>query len=374
MRSCKRWGWSTTISRLASFANTFQEPRVLDLGNRFYGNEIRTWLIALGIAFGTLLVLRMVEQVLIVRIERLTQKTHTIIDDLVVGALRKTKLLFLFVVSAFIGALSLTLPAEIRNVLWKVAIVAAIVQTGIWISTALTIWLENYRKGEDDGGNRMTMSALSFLGRIALWTTVMLLILDNLGVDVTALVAGLGIGGVAIALAVQNILGDLFASLSIVLDQPFVLGDFVVVGDLAGSVEHIGIKTTRIRSISGEQLVFSNADLLGSRIRNFGRMEQRRVVFSIGVTYQTPVDKLERIPALIRSAVEAQEQVRFDRSHFASYGDFSLNFETVYFVESSDYAKHMDILQAVNLRIYRSFAEEGIEFAYPTQTLFLEKQ
>lgn len=347
---------------------------MFDLSNTFYGNEIRTWLIAFGIAIGTLLVLRVVEQVLIARIERLTRKTHTIIDDLVVGALRKTKLLFLFVVSSFIGTLSLQLPAEVRDILWKVTIVAAIVQAGVWISTALTIWLENYRKGEEDGGNRMTMNALSFIGRIVLWATVLLLILDNLGVDVTALVAGLGIGGVAIALAVQNVLGDLFASLSIVLDKPFVLGDFIVVGDLAGSVEHIGIKTTRIRSISGEQLVFSNADLLGSRIRNFGRMERRRVVFSIGVTYQTPVDKLGRIPALIRSAVEAQEQVSFDRSHFSSYGDFSLNFETVYFVESSDYARHMDILQAVNLRIFQSFADEGIEFAYPTQTLILEKE
>jgi len=362
------------ISRLASFANASQDIRVFDLSDTFYGNEIQTWLIALGIGIGTLVVLRMVEQVLIARIERFTRKTHTIIDDLVVGALRKTKLLFLFVVSSFVGSLSLSLPTEVRSVLWKIAIVAAIVQVGIWVSAALTIWLENYRKGEEDGGHRMTMNALSFLGRIVLWATVLLLILDNLGVDVTALVAGLGIGGVAIALAVQNILGDLFASLSIVLDKPFVLGDFIVVGDLAGSVEHIGIKTTRIRSISGEQLVFSNADLLGSRIRNFGRMEQRRVVFSIGVTYQTPIDKLERIPALIRSAVEAQEQVRFDRSHFSSYGDFSLNFETVYFVESSDYAKHMDILQAVNLRIYQSFADEGIEFAYPTQTLILEKE
>jgi small-conductance mechanosensitive channel len=174
-------------------------------------------------------------------------------------------------------------------------------------------------------------------------------------------------------LAVQNVLSDLFASLSIVLDKPFVPGDFVVVGDMAGSVEHIGIKTTRIRSISGEQLVFSNADLLGSRIRNFGRMQERRVVFSLGVTYQTPADKLERIPSLIKAAIESQERVRFDRSHFASYGDSALNFETVYYVESSDYATHMDILQSVNLTIYRSFATEGIEFAYPTQTLFIEK-
>jgi small-conductance mechanosensitive channel len=257
--------------------------------------------------------------------------------------------------------------------LWKVAIVATIIQAGIWLSTALQIWLENYGKEETDGADRMTMNALSFLGRIALWATVLLLILDNLGVDVTALVAGLGIGGIAIALAVQNVLSDLFASLSIVLDKPFVPGDFVVVGDMAGSVEHIGIKTTRIRSISGEQLVFSNTDLLGSRIRNFGRMRERRVVFSLGVTYQTPADKLERVPGLIQAAIESQERARFDRSHFASYGDSALNFETVYYVESSDYATHMDILQSVNLTIYQSFAAEGIEFAYPTQTLFIEK-
>ena len=346
---------------------------MFELTDTFYGNEIKTWLTALAVAIGTLVALRLVEQVLIVRVERLTQKTHTIIDDVIVGALRKTKLLYLLIVSIFVGSIWLSLPSEVRSPLWKVAVVATIIQAGIWLSTALQIWLENYRKEETDGADRMTMNALSFLGRIALWATVLLLILDNLGVDVTALVAGLGIGGIAIALAVQNVLSDLFASLSIVLDKPFVPGDFVVVGDMAGSVEHIGIKTTRIRSISGEQLVFSNADLLGSRIRNFGRMRERRVVFSLGVTYQTPADKLERVPGLIQAAIESQERARFDRSHFASYGDSALNFETVYFVESSDYATHMDILESVNLTIYRSFAAEGIEFAYPTQTLFIEK-
>jgi small-conductance mechanosensitive channel len=346
---------------------------VFELTDTFYGNEIKTWLIALAVSIGTLVALRLVEQVLIVRVERLTQKTHTIIDDVIIGALRKTKLLYLLIVSIFVGSIWLSLPSEVRSPLWKVAIVATIIQAGIWLSTALQIWLENYGKEETDGADRMTMNALSFLGRIALWATVLLLILDNLGVDVTALVAGLGIGGIAIALAVQNVLSDLFASLSIVLDKPFVPGDFVVVGDMAGSVEHIGIKTTRIRSISGEQLVFSNNDLLGSRIRNFGRMRERRVVFSLGVTYQTPVDKLERVPGLIQAAIESQERARFDRSHFASYGDSALNFETVYYVESSDYATHMDILQSVNLTIYQSFAAEGIEFAYPTQTLFIEK-
>jgi small-conductance mechanosensitive channel len=200
------------------------------------------------------------------------------------------------------------------------------------------------------------------------------LALDNLGVNVTALVAGLGVGGVAVALAVQNILGDLFASLSIVLDKPFVLGDFIIVGELLGAVENIGIKTTRVRSLSGEQLIFSNNDLLNSRIRNFGRMAERRVVFQLGVVYGTPKAKLEQIPAIIRSAIEAQQQTRFDRSHFAGYGDFSLDFENVYYVLDRDYNVYMDIQQAINLEIYGRFAEDGIEFAYPTQTLYLQRE
>jgi len=347
---------------------------VFELTDTFYGNEIQRWLIALGVAAGTLIVLRLIEQFLIVRAQRLARKTQTAIDDVMIGSLRNTKLLYLLVVSIFAGSLWLDLEPDVRSVILQAVIIATLIQGGIWVNAGLQIWLEHYRKVEEDGANRTTMNALSFIGRLLLWVMIFLLVIDNLGVDVTALVAGMGIGGIAIALAVQNILGDLFASLSIVLDKPFVNGDFVVVGDMAGSVEHVGIKTTRVRSISGEQLVFSNSDLLQSRIRNFGRMHQRRVVFSLGVTYQTPAEKLERIPSLIRAAIEAQELVRFDRSHFASYGDSALNFETVYYVESSDYTQHMDILQAVNLQIYRTFEEEGIEFAYPTQTLFVAKE
>ena len=347
---------------------------MFELTDTFYGNEVRSWLIALGVAAGVLMALWLVEQVFVVRMQRIAKKTQTMIDDIVIGSLRKTKLLFLLVVAVFAGSLSLDLEPDVRSILWSGLMIAAFIQVGVWVSSGLQIWLEHYRKIEEDGANRTTMNALSFVGRLILWVVVFLLVIDNLGVDVTALVAGMGIGGIAVALAVQNILGDLFASLSIVLDKPFVNGDFIVVGDMAGSVEHVGIKTTRIRSISGEQLVFSNSDLLQSRVRNFGRMEQRRVVFSLGVTYQTPAEKLERIPSLIRSAIEAQQGARFDRSHFASYGDSALNFETVYYVESSDYTQHMDILQAVNLRIYRTFEDEGIEFAYPTQTLFVAKE
>ena len=170
---------------------------------------------------------------------------------------------------------------------------------------------------------------LGFVGRIVLWSVVLLMILDNLGVNITALVASLGIGGIAVALAVQNILGDIFASLSIALDRPFAIGDFIVVGDVLGTVEYIGLKTTRIRSLSGEQIVFSNADLLKSRIRNYKRMTERRVVFGFGVVYQTPHDKLERIPAMVREVIEAQPKTRFDRAHFKEYGDSALAFEAV---------------------------------------------
>lgn len=344
------------------------------LTDTYYGNELQAWLIALGTTLGILIALRIIERILIARISKLTTKTTTIADDLVVGALRKTKLTYLTIVAIFIGSMPLELETNVRDVLWKVLIIATLVQAGIWISTALQIWLENYRKEETDGGARMTMNALSFIARLILWTTIVLLILDNLGVDVTALVAGLGIGGIAVALALQNILGDLFSSLSIVLDKPFVIGDFIIVGDLLGSVEHIGIKTTRVRSLSGEQLVFSNTDLLTSRIRNYGRMAERRVVFKIGVIYQTPVDKLEKIPSIIRDAIEARDDTRFDRSHFGSYGDFSLDFETVYYVLSADYNLYMDIQQVINLAIFRKFAEEQIEFAYPTRTLFLQNE
>ncbi len=341
------------------------------LDQTFFGNPGKTWLFALGVGVAVFILLRLFEQFLVVWIERLTKRTKTKWDDLFVHSLRNTKLLFLAIVAIQVGAVFLELPDNVRTALWQVVMIAFLLQVGIWVSSGLMYWLRSYREDQDDPGSVMTMNALGFLARLALWSIVLLLILDNLGVNITALVAGLGIGGIAIGLAVQNILGDLFASLSIVLDKPFVLGDFVIVDDLMGTVESIGIKTTRVRSISGEQLVFSNADLLDSRIRNYGRMYKRRVVFTLGVTYGTSKEKLEKIPMIVREAIEAQDKAKFDRSHFASYGDFSLNFETVYFVMDSDYNLYMDIQQAINFAVYQRFADEGIEFAFPTQTLFL---
>ena len=217
------------------------------------------------------------------------------------------------------------------------------------------------------------MSAVSFVGKLALYAGLVIVALDNLGFDITTLIAGLGVGGIAIALAVQNILSDLFASLSIVLDKPFVIGDFIIINEYMGTVEHVGLKTTRIRSLSGEQLVIANNDLLSSRIRNYKRMQERRIVFTIGVIYQTTKTQLEKIPKIIKDIIDKQKLARFDRSHFKNFGDFSLNFETVYWVESSDYNQYMDIQQAINLSIMAIFEEEKIEFAYPTQMVYVDK-
>lgn len=255
----------------------------------------------------------------------------------------------------------------------RIVTIALLVQIGLWGTTALTTFI-GFRREQQltaDPGAVAALDLLAFVLRLVVWVSVLLLMLDNLGVNITALVAGLGVGGIAVALAAQNILGDLFASLSIVLDKPFVVGDFLSIGEFLGTVEHVGLKTTRVRSLSGEQLIFANADLLNSRIRNYGRMFERRIVFSIGVTYQTPAAQLKRIPQMIRAAIEENEHVRFDRAHFQTFGDSSLVFEVVYYVLSPDYNVYMDIQQNVNLKLYEQFAAESIEFAYPTQTVFL---
>jgi small-conductance mechanosensitive channel len=258
----------------------------------------------------------------------------------------------------------------------RIVTIGVLAQLGLWSSAALTMFVAMRRERQlaEDPGAVAAMDLLGFVLRLTVWAAVLLLVLDNLGVNVTALVAGLGVGGIAVALAAQNILGDLFASLSIVLDKPFVVGDFLIVGDFMGAVEQVGLKTTRVRSLSGEQLVFSNTDLLNSRIRNYGRMFERRVVLSLGVTYQTPTEKLKALPGIIRAAIEAHgSKVRFDRAHFSTFGESALQFEAVYYVLSRDFNLHMDIQQQINLTLFERFAAEQVEFAYPTQTLFLTR-
>ncbi|MGD8842562.1 MAG: mechanosensitive ion channel family protein [Gammaproteobacteria bacterium] len=338
-------------------------------------NTVQDWLIFIAVTTAALAVAYLFKRIAISRISRLAADTAVQWDDAVAEVLSRTHSVFLLMVALFVGSLALKLPDIVRRGIFTALAVAIIIQVALWLNAVILFSLRRYieQRKKTDPASAATVNAAGFVTRLVLWSVVALLVLDNFGIDVTALVAGLGVGGVAVALATQNILGDLFASLSIVLDKPFLIGDFLVVGEFMGSVEYIGLKTTRLRSLSGEQLVFSNTDLLGSRIRNYGRMYERRVVFKIGVTYQTPRDKIKLIPAIIREAIEAQDNTRFDRSHFQAYGDFSLNFENVYYVSSPDYNLYMDVQQAINLHIHERFEQEGIEFAYPTQTLFVSR-
>jgi small-conductance mechanosensitive channel len=314
-------------------------------------------------------------RLLVARLGRLARRTRNDIDDLLLEVLSATGRWFIVLVSVVVGGAVLRLPAPGPGLLRSAAVVGLGVQAGLWLTTLLG-GLLRLRIGRDAAGSdagRTTLGALRFLVHLAVWSAVVLLVLANLGVDVTALIAGLGVGGVAIALAVQNILGDLFASLSIVLDRPFEVGDFIIVDDFMGTVQHVGLKTTRVRSLSGEQLIFSNAGLLGARIRNYQRMQERRIAFSLGVVYQTPPALVREIPALIQVAIEAAPLTRFERAHFREFGDSALVFEAVYHVLDADYTRYMDTQQAINLGLLESFADRGIEFAYPTQTLYLTR-
>ncbi len=346
------------------------------LAVEFQGNPVWRWLIAAGILIFVGFILRILLWRLVRKLRVVAAKTPGRFDDLIVELLDKTKSLFVFIVSLYAGALILTLPELAESILRGIFIVALLIQAGYWGNALVAFWVKrsvNQRLTED-AATATSMAALGFVAKMAIWTVVALLALENLGIDVTALVAGIGIGGIAIALAVQNILSDLFASLSIILDKPFVIGDFIIVGELMGTVERIGLKTTRVRSLTGELIIFSNSDLLSSRVRNYKRMYERRIAFSIGVTYQTSPEMVEEIPVLIEGIVSGQPDVRFDRCHFKAFGDFAIVFETVYYVLVPDYGAYMNAQQVINLAIMRTFAERQIEFAYPTQTLFVQRE
>ena len=346
-------------------------------GRMFLGSPLEDWLIALCIGVGLLVSVRLVKALLARRFLKLDRESHDSIYALIASLVERVSMLVVAMLAIYFASVGLKMPEGLQTWFSALSVIVVIIQVTIWGNVLISFALKRYQtKVENASGERMTtMRALGFVGRFVLLSVATLLALDNIpGVKITTLIASLGIGGIAVAMAVQNILADLFASLSIVLDKPFVIGDFIIVDTHMGTIEYIGLKTTRIRSLSGEQLVFANSDLLKSRIRNYKRMAERRVVFSIGVLYQTSHEQLQSIPQIIRQAIEAQDNVRFDRSHFQGYGESALNFETVYYVLGADYNLYMDIQQAINLEIFRRFKEEDISFAYPTRTIILQAQ
>ncbi|MFD0985706.1 mechanosensitive ion channel family protein [Methyloligella solikamskensis] len=343
------------------------------LENEIYGNIITLWILAAIIIAVTASALMGLRFILLKRLPKPRPEADMAWSHIFADLVERLSTIFIVVASIYAGSTVLSLPNASEDLIETVFVIALFLQCAVWadrIARAGLVW--RFATTRTKAPIRSAISLMQALARVTIWSLALLLILDNVGFDITALIAGLGIGGVAVALAAQNVLGDLFSSLAIVLDRPFEVGDFIIFGDQQGNVEKIGIKTTRIRSLSGEQIVCANSDLITSRIHNYKRMAERRIVFHIGIVYDTTPDKLEAIPSIIEDVVENTERARFDRAHFATYGDSSLNFEIVYYVLSEDYSVYMDVQQAINFGIFRTFGEQGIDFAFPTRTLHLQ--
>jgi small-conductance mechanosensitive channel len=282
-----------------------------------------------------------------------------------------TTRVFLIAVAVYLAMRWLEVPPRLDRIVDTAILVVLWWQVGRWLSAGVRHAVDV--RGARDPAHAegaASLNILRFLGVVFAWVVALMMLLTNLGVEIGPLIAGLGIGGIAIALAVQNVLGDLFASLSIALDKPFRIGDFIITGEEKGTVERIGIKSTHLRSLTGELIVMPNSELLKSRLRNYANMSERRIVFTIGITYETPREKVREVPGIIERAIRSQEKTRFDRAHLARFGDFALVFEAVYYVLDKEYGPYMDIQQAVNLQLVEEFARRGIEFAYPTNRQF----
>jgi len=339
----------------------------------FWNNTVQEYVIALAILLGLTVIFGIFQKLLLHRLEKLAKKTKTKMDDAVIEIFGSVKPPFYAFLAFYVAIQFLDLPDIADKIISAVLIVWVI----FLAIKAVQIFINHFFKekidGEGDRGTKSALGAINIIIKIIIWSVGLMMILSNLGVDITSLIAGLGIGGVAVAFALQNILSDLFSSFAIYFDKPFLVGDFIIVGDKMGTVEKIGIKTTRIRALQGEELVISNNELTSAHIQNFKKMQDRRIVQTLGLVYETPYEKLKKIPQIIKSIMETIDGVKLDRVHFSEYGDSALKFEIVYYVKSPDYNTYMDLRQELNFKIREEFEKEGLSMAYPTQTLYVNK-
>ncbi len=340
----------------------------------FFGMSIASLATALVAAVLAYIVMSFALRFTLSRMRKIAERTETRIDDVLVAVLASTNRLLIALAAILIGVGLLDLPDRWHTRVGQLWFIALALQVALWGMRAIRMSVARYTaKHSSPGMTQVSASAtlMSWGLRSILWAVVLLAILSNLGVNITAFVASLGVGGIAIALAAQTILGDLFASLSIAVDKPFQVGDFVTVGSVAGTVQMIGLKSTRIRSLGGEQIVMGNTEILKQTINNFKTLAERRIVFQFGVTYDATPDQLAEVQQIVKRLVDAQEKMRFDRAHFKGFGDSSLDFELVYYVLDPAYAVYMDVQQQFNLSLMRELEAIGVEFAFPTRTLHI---
>lgn len=332
------------------------------------------WLMAATILIGTIViyvVLRSVIRFCSNRILQYSEGRNIRLAGVIVELLNHTSRLLLLIFSFLISLKFIDLPDSWENAVEHGWFLALLFQLALWIDSGIQLWLQSLLRDPLHTRNPVTTVILGVLLRIMLWVITFLAILSNMGINITALVASLGVGGIAIALAIQTVLSDVFASLAIGFDKPFEHGDFIVFGDIAGTIEHIGLKTTRLRSLSGEQIICSNTILLQQTIHNYKRMQQRRIVFKFGISYETPSEKVRQVSKLVGNIISSVNATRFDRAHFLAFEDSKLTFEVVYFVLDADYNKYMDIQQEINLNLMSALEEREIRFAFPVRHIEL---
>ena len=344
------------------------------LAHSFFGNSIKEYFVAIVIFFIIFVGLKLFKKVFIVRLRKIATKTKTDVDDLIVDMLEAIGNLFFFFVALYFASLSLSLPQVLKNSINEIIVIVVTVYTILAIQRIVDYAVNKYIKKASVKDSRVnSIKLLAKFGKVTIWIIAVILILSNLGYNVSTLIAGLGIGGVAVAFALQNILSDIFSSFSIHFDKPFEVGDFITVGNDSGTVKKIGIKSTRLEVLQGEELVISNKELTEKRIHNYKKMKKRRVVFSVGITYDTGAKQLRKVPDLIRKIFDEVDKVTLDRVNFKEFGDSELSFEIVYYINSDNYSVYMDTQQEINFRIYEEFAKHKLSMAYPTQTIYLKK-
>lgn len=335
-----------------------------------FGISLARYAQAAGLFLAIVIAYASIRALALYKIKQFAAKTPTHVDDIIIEAIQSLKASIVLIATASVVAYLYGPEGITRTAAYSVLVSAVTIQAVMTSNVIIRAMIEYRAKKETDE----TRSLLGIAGKaiqIGIWAIGALMVLANLGINVTSLIAGLGIGGIAVALAIQNILGDLFSSFAIYFDKPFAVGDFIVAGDKMGTVERIGLKTTRIRALEGEEIVIANQDLLKAQIRNFKKMRERRVLFTFGIAYETPTNTVKQIPEIVKEILGSIEDVRYERAHFFSFGDSSLNFEVVYYLKSSDYSRHMDVQQEINLKLKAGLKKTHVQFVYPMRTAYL---
>ncbi len=346
------------------------ENLLILMEGEYFGNTILHYAYFLVIFVLLFLLFFVFKRVIIGKARKFIEQSE--VGELVIAVIDRIKPSFYALVSLYVAMGVLVVPFYLRRFLIGLIVIWSAYICVIAAQMLIDFSVGKYLKSKEERESSM-IKLIAKIAKILLWAFAILVVLSTMGVNVTALIAGMGIGGVAVAFALQNILGDLFSSFAIYFDKPFVEGDFIIVGEKMGVVEKIGIKTTRLRALQGEEIVMSNAELTSVQIHNFKKMQKRRIDFGFGVTYNTPSEKLERIPAMVEEIVKEEELADFERIHFNQFAESSLLFAGVYYINSADFADYMKTHQSILFKIKRKFEEEGISMAFPTTTVYLEK-